>query len=390
MRTCTLVETFWMRLRRSRATSSLIPALSWISICPRPLPTVFGSPALNSLADSWRRAAFSRSTCTAARARSSVEDSMTITVPRWSYVVAVSLKSNLVWTSRRAWSIALVSSAGLNSETTSNEYSATAVEDRVEPGDHRHDGQGHAHQRRDGKQSPDSGGALVQRFRRGLVVRVGPVVQVVHALRAGLLHELVEDGLASRRQGLTVEVGDGPLEVVAGLAQLGRDEVERLQARGGGVLAPKVGDDAVQAHVWNRNRHDPASTSSGNTLISTDGCGRESQGCREEAGGPSEHVGLLRRRVRPLPGREAGPDDSRAALRHRGVRRHSGVLEPAQAAAVPAPGARALRADAPLGKRDAHGASAFDRGARQLHARGVAAQRVQVGCIRASASLHVK
>ena len=38
----------------------------------------------------------------------------------------MSLKSNRVATSRRAWSTALVNSAGLNSETTSKEYSATA------------------------------------------------------------------------------------------------------------------------------------------------------------------------------------------------------------------------------------------------------------------------
>src|SRR5690348_11839304 len=56
MRTCSLLETFWMRLRRSRAMSSVMPALSCTSIWPRPLPTVFGSPALKSLRDSCRRA----------------------------------------------------------------------------------------------------------------------------------------------------------------------------------------------------------------------------------------------------------------------------------------------------------------------------------------------
>jgi hypothetical protein len=79
-----LLDTFWMRLRRSRASSSLMPAFSETSIWPRPLPIVFGSPALKSFGDSWRRAAFSRRTWSAARARSSLADSMTICSPRWS------------------------------------------------------------------------------------------------------------------------------------------------------------------------------------------------------------------------------------------------------------------------------------------------------------------
>ncbi len=37
--------------------SSVMPALSLTSIWPRPLPTVFGSSALKSLGESWRRAA---------------------------------------------------------------------------------------------------------------------------------------------------------------------------------------------------------------------------------------------------------------------------------------------------------------------------------------------
>src|SRR5437879_5357455 len=72
IRTCSLLETFWIRLRKSRASSSLMPALSRTSIWPRPLPTVFGSPAWKSFGESCRRAAFSRSTWRAALARSSL------------------------------------------------------------------------------------------------------------------------------------------------------------------------------------------------------------------------------------------------------------------------------------------------------------------------------
>src|SRR5690348_13632152 len=221
MRTWTLAETFWMRLRRSRASSSLMPAFSRTSIWPRPLPTVFGSSALKSFGDNCRRAPFSRRTCRAARARSSLAESMTMRSPRWSYVVAVSLKSKRVPTSRRAWSRALVSSAELNSETTSKEYSATArVEDGVQPGDDGHDGQRDAHQRGDGEQRADAGRALVERLGRGLVVGVGSVVEVVHAPVAGLLHELLQHRLAAGREGLALEVGDCLIEVVARLAQL--------------------------------------------------------------------------------------------------------------------------------------------------------------------------
>ena len=76
------------------------------------------------------------------RARSSLEDS-TVTSPLFSSkVVAVSLKSKRVPVSRRAWSIALVSSAPSNSETTSKENSATLLRSpstsgrSVEPGHH--------------------------------------------------------------------------------------------------------------------------------------------------------------------------------------------------------------------------------------------------------------
>src|SRR2546429_9552191 len=49
-------------------------------------------------------------------------------------MVWVSLKSKRVVTSRRAWSTALVSSAGSNSETTSKENSATRAQDGVDSG----------------------------------------------------------------------------------------------------------------------------------------------------------------------------------------------------------------------------------------------------------------
>ena len=82
-------------------------------------------PALDLLAGRLRLAAFSISTWTAARARSSVEASTRITSPLRSIVGSVPLKSKRVETSRRAWSSALVNSAPSNSETTSNENSGT-------------------------------------------------------------------------------------------------------------------------------------------------------------------------------------------------------------------------------------------------------------------------
>src|SRR2546423_5233252 len=52
---------------------------------------------------------------------------MTIALSRCSIDGSVPLKSKRVATSRRAWSTALVSSAGSNWETTSNEYSCATL-----------------------------------------------------------------------------------------------------------------------------------------------------------------------------------------------------------------------------------------------------------------------
>src|SRR5713226_6201790 len=194
-----------MRLRRSRAISSVMPAFRWTSICPRPLPTVLGSSALNSLSDNWRRAAFSRKTCRAAFARSSLAESMRISWSWRSNVVCVSLKSYRVLTSRRAWSSALVSSAGSNSETTSKENSATRVQDRV---DARVRCDACQHQPQHGGHEEDCSNprrALVKWLERRLVVWVGPIVEVVDVFLPGALHELVEHGLAPGREGLVGE-----------------------------------------------------------------------------------------------------------------------------------------------------------------------------------------
>src|SRR4029077_13409005 len=131
-------------------------------------------------------------------------------------MVAVSLKSNLVPTSRRAWSIALVSSAALNSETTSNENSA--IQDGLDADDHGHDGEGYAGERRDREQRTDAGGAFVERLDRRLVVGVGSVVEVVDAILARPPHQLLEHGLAAWGKRLAVEVIDRLFEVVSGFA----------------------------------------------------------------------------------------------------------------------------------------------------------------------------
>src|SRR5258706_2377365 len=238
-----------MRLRRSRAISSVMPAFRWTSICPRPLPTVLGSAALNSLGDSWRRAAFSRKTCKAAFARSSLAESMRINCSRRSYVVWVSLKSYLVLTSRRAWSRALVSSAGSNSEVTSNENSATRMHDgvdaRIDCGrrEQEPDEGGHDHER------PDPGGALIERLEGGLVVRVGSIVEVVDILRTGALHQVVQDRLAPQRQLLGGEARDRLAEVVASPSELRDDHVERLGAGPRRGLPPPVCHGPVHAHI---------------------------------------------------------------------------------------------------------------------------------------------
>src|SRR5579864_8323208 len=106
--------------------------------------------------------------------------------------------------------MAWVSSAGLNSETTSTASSATA-EDRVPAGAAGRHGKRDADEGGDGEQGADPGGAFVERFGRRLVVGVGPVVEVVHACFARPARELVKDLLASRREGLAAQVGDGLL-----------------------------------------------------------------------------------------------------------------------------------------------------------------------------------
>src|SRR5260370_4560104 len=238
-----------MRLRRSRAISSVMPAFRWTSIWPRPLPTVLGSSALNSVGDNWRRAAFSRKTCSAAFARSSLAASMRRSSSRRSEVVWVSLKSYLVLTSRRAWSRALVSSAGSNSEVTSNENSATRMHDGVDAlidggrCQHEPDKGSHDHER------PDPGSAFIERLEGRLVVRVGSIVEVVDIFRAGALHEIVQDRLAARRQLLGGQVRDGLAEVVASPSELSDDHVEGLGVGRRRVLPPQVRDDPVQAHI---------------------------------------------------------------------------------------------------------------------------------------------
>src|SRR5215831_817085 len=144
IRTTTFVDTCLAFFCRDRASSSEIPALSATSMRPRPLPTVFGSPALNSLAERCRRAAFSSSTWKTARARSSVEASIRIEPSLRSILGSVPLKSKRVPTSRRAWSSALVSSCASYCETTSNENScanASLTQDAAQPGDEGGDAQ---------------------------------------------------------------------------------------------------------------------------------------------------------------------------------------------------------------------------------------------------------
>src|SRR3989442_4986894 len=159
-----------MRFRRSRAISSVMPALRCTSIWPRHLRTVLGSSALNSWADSCRRAACSRKACRAALARSSLAESIRTPWSWRSNVVCVSLKSYRVLTSRRAWSSAFVSSAGSNSETTSNENSATRMHDRVDAQVHRGGGEQDADERGPDQDGANPGRAFIQRLERLLVV----------------------------------------------------------------------------------------------------------------------------------------------------------------------------------------------------------------------------
>src|SRR5882672_4689326 len=105
--------------------------------------------------------------------------------------------------------MALVSSAGSNSETTSNEYSATArAEDRVESQDDRDDRKRDARHRRDRKQRSDPGSSFVERLDGRLVVRVWAIVEVVDALLPRALDQLVEHRSATWWEGLALEVGD--------------------------------------------------------------------------------------------------------------------------------------------------------------------------------------
>src|ERR1700719_1046859 len=112
-------------------------------------------------------------------------------------------------TSRRAWSIALVSSAASNSETTSNDDSAIAGrEDGVQSERERHNRERETADGADRQQGADPGGALVEGLHRRPVVRVRTKVEVVQAGLAGPLHQLVEHQLASPGLRLRAEFGD--------------------------------------------------------------------------------------------------------------------------------------------------------------------------------------
>src|SRR5207245_1972750 len=164
-------------------------------------------------------------------------------------MVWVSLKSKRVVTSRRAWSTALVSSAGSNSETTSKENSATRAQDGVDPGVYGGRSQNQTENRRHRERRSDADRALVQRLGGRPVVRVGAEVEVVDPLLAGPSHQLVEHRLAAGRQRLRGKVGDRIPEVVAGAAQLGHDKIQGLHRRRRRVLPAQVRDDAVEAHM---------------------------------------------------------------------------------------------------------------------------------------------
>src|SRR6266699_6933332 len=164
-------------------------------------------------------------------------------------MVWVSLKSKRVVTSRRAWSSALVSSAGSNSETTSKENSATRVQDRVDAGVNGGRRQHQAENRRYRKRCSDPDRALVQWLGGRPVVRVGAEIEVVDPFLAGTSHQLVEHWLAAWRQWLLGEVGDSVIEVVTRAAQLGHDQVQGLHRRRRRVLPAQVRDDAVEAHM---------------------------------------------------------------------------------------------------------------------------------------------
>ena len=183
------------------------------------------------------------------------------------------------------------------------------------------------------------------------------------------------------------------------------------------MLAAEIGDDAVQAHVAIHNRLwairarpycSPslrAAFAVGGTFTGErgregeypaaeytylNGCGYQDQGRGKETRGPSEHVGLFRRRVRALQRRQAWAHDACPPLRHRRLRGHPGLLERKEGPALFARGSRALRPDEAVSQRHADEAAVLDRGARQLHPRALAPQRVQVGRLRAAAALHIE
>src|SRR2546421_12130932 len=138
-------------------------------------------------------------------------------------MVWVSLKSKRVVTSRRAWSTALVSSAGSNSETTSKENSATRAQDGVASGVYGGRRQHQAENRRHRERRSDADRAFVQRLGGRPVVRGRAEIEVVDPLLAGPRHQLVEHRLAAGRPRLRGKVGDRVREVVAGAAPLAHD-----------------------------------------------------------------------------------------------------------------------------------------------------------------------
>src|SRR5207245_11776535 len=99
-------------------------------------------------------------------------------------MVWVSLKSKRVVTSRRAWSSALVSSAGSNSETTSKENSATRVQDRVDAGVNGGRRQHQAKNRRYRKRCSDADRAPVQWLRQRPGVRRVAEIALLEAVPA--------------------------------------------------------------------------------------------------------------------------------------------------------------------------------------------------------------
>src|SRR5438270_13945130 len=92
-------------------------------------------------------------------------------------MVWVSLKSKRVVTSRRAWSTALVSSAGSNSETTSKENSATRPQDGVDPGVCGGCRQHQAENRRHRERRSDADRALAKMLGGRPAVRDGSAVE---------------------------------------------------------------------------------------------------------------------------------------------------------------------------------------------------------------------